>query len=417
MGHLSNPILLRLGITRSWESRGVVNLKYNIIEDITKVLQDVMLQSFRKSEMLRRAAFVFSHSIIRLSKTNPISITIFTHDPFVEIAIKRYRKRWRRLFRRKKKFFHRRRYMVRNRGRFRFLRFRLKRNRKNRNRRIQAGVRLNIQKYFSRRFPIGTLRRRRRRRTRLKIFLLSSRRKRRRYRVARKRRNSLLLIGNYFARRLMFRVIRKRFVIRNITAADSSNNRQRFVQQYGRKNFNWLKRLSISQQKRKQFFAIYNRMASRGAALLRRFLFHKLRGPFFRYLSQRVIRRLKFRGLRKQGLTNFKVSFSIMSSANLTTRAFAYFAWRRLIARNTLNQTIFPVLKGISSNFLGFQVLCVGRFTRRQRASVKKYTNRGKVPKNTFSVSMDYAFMDYPLKFGASSLKFWLTKFKTPVVG
>lgn len=59
--------------------------------------------------------------------------------------------------------------------------------------------------------------------------------------------------------------------------------------------------------------------------------------------------------------------------------------------------------------FKGFKVHCVGRFSRRQRAS-SYWFSKGKVPLNTISAKIDYGFFTIPVRNSAISVKVWLNK-------
>jgi ribosomal protein S3 len=62
-----------------------------------------------------------------------------------------------------------------------------------------------------------------------------------------------------------------------------------------------------------------------------------------------------------------------------------------------------------SNNLKGYKMHLTGRFTRKQRASYYWFS-RGKVPLNTISAFVDFAFFTIPLTNSAITVKVWLYK-------
>lgn len=58
-------------------------------------------------------------------------------------------------------------------------------------------------------------------------------------------------------------------------------------------------------------------------------------------------------------------------------------------------------------DYRGFKIQCVGRFSRRQRAS-SYWFSLGKVPLNTLSSIIDYGFYSMPIRNSAISVKVWI---------
>jgi len=68
----------------------------------------------------------------------------------------------------------------------------------------------------------------------------------------------------------------------------------------------------------------------------------------------------------------------------------------------------FYETKGVRSGMNGVKLVCSGRFSRQQRAQRLILTS-GKVPSNTISAKIDYAVSTSRLKYGASTIKMWLS--------
>ena len=60
-------------------------------------------------------------------------------------------------------------------------------------------------------------------------------------------------------------------------------------------------------------------------------------------------------------------------------------------------------------DYRGFKIQCLGRFSRRQRAS-SYWFSLGKVPLNTFSNLIDYGFYTLPIRNSAISVKVWISQ-------
>lgn len=59
------------------------------------------------------------------------------------------------------------------------------------------------------------------------------------------------------------------------------------------------------------------------------------------------------------------------------------------------------------TSYRGFKIQCLGRFSRKQRAS-SYWFSMGKVPLNTFSKIIDYGFYSLPVRNSAISVKVWI---------
>lgn len=76
----------------------------------------------------------------------------------------------------------------------------------------------------------------------------------------------------------------------------------------------------------------------------------------------------------------------------------------------TINQTVWPFLKKVkkTSRFIrGFFLVGSGRFTKKQRADIKKY-KYGKVRLGSYNYRLNHAFSTITTKYGICGLKFWI---------
>lgn len=76
----------------------------------------------------------------------------------------------------------------------------------------------------------------------------------------------------------------------------------------------------------------------------------------------------------------------------------------------TINQTVWPFLKKVkkTSRFIrGFFLVGRGRFTKKQRADIKKY-KYGKVRLGSYNYRLNHAFSTITTKYGTCGLKFWV---------
>lgn len=60
-------------------------------------------------------------------------------------------------------------------------------------------------------------------------------------------------------------------------------------------------------------------------------------------------------------------------------------------------------------HLIGFKLHCLGRFSRKQRAS-SIWFKESKVPLNTLSAEIDYSYFNVPLKNSSATVKIWLYK-------
>jgi ribosomal protein S3 len=83
-----------------------------------------------------------------------------------------------------------------------------------------------------------------------------------------------------------------------------------------------------------------------------------------------------------------------------------------LFAYLNINKRKVRLGRSVTPRYLiGFKFHCLGRFTRRQRAS-SKWVDAYKMPLNTLSAFIDYGFFTIPLRNSAIAVKVWLYKDK-----
>ena len=131
-------------------------------------------------------------------------------------------------------------------------------------------------------------------------------------------------------------------------------------------------------------------------------LFHRLNNNFINLsaaLSQEFI---TFRHLRK--LTFVPISKEWIS-ANLI---FRYIATQLRYHRN-LNFIVKLLINKFQRSFIvrGLKIFCTGRFTRKERA-MYSWVRHGKVPLNTYSIPLEYFSGHYKSRYGVGGMKIWL---------
>ena len=136
----------------------------------------------------------------------------------------------------------------------------------------------------------------------------------------------------------------------------------------------------------------------------------------FNKLYQRKRRRL-YRALERMFKRKIRKAFSFIRLSiriiplykELLNAAFyAKFLMMKFMYRRHVVQIVKPIMKRLLNAFSGYRIDCSGRFTRRQRASFYKFS-KGSVPFNTFNAQVQYHQVSFPLKYGACSMKVWLS--------
>jgi len=97
---------------------------------------------------------------------------------------------------------------------------------------------------------------------------------------------------------------------------------------------------------------------------------------------------------------------------NITSDVIATYMSLKLQQKYSLNWVLRPILKDLSNKikkriFLGFKIVCSGRFTRKQIATYS-WTKKGSLRLNNFSNLVKYSESSVRLKYGLCGIKVWL---------
>lgn len=118
--------------------------------------------------------------------------------------------------------------------------------------------------------------------------------------------------------------------------------------------------------------------------------------------------------LKKLNITNHFYYFNIYSLnfLNITTEIISSYIALKLQSRNSLDWILQPILKDLSKKikqgvFLGYKIVCSGRFTRKQIATYI-WMKKGAVPLNSLSNIIKYSESKVRLKYGLCGIKVWL---------
>ncbi len=118
--------------------------------------------------------------------------------------------------------------------------------------------------------------------------------------------------------------------------------------------------------------------------------------------------------LSKLIFNNEKYYFNIynLNFLSVTTEIISTYIAARLQQRYTLNWVLRPVLKDLAKKmkkniFLGYKIVCSGRFTRKQIATYM-WMKKGSLQFNTFTNLIRYSESSVKLKYGLCGIKVWL---------
>jgi hypothetical protein len=129
--------------------------------------------------------------------------------------------------------------------------------------------------------------------------------------------------------------------------------------------------------------------------LMRHFMYYTFRNPwinpFTHRIKQNVAHSFKFPNC-------LDIKIQPFSNSTITAKTIGIYAVRKLNAKNSLNSIFKPIMRYISLLFAGFRVICRGRFTRNQRATLSIF-NFGTTKLSTFSSDIDYYQADTALKY------------------
>jgi len=84
MGYLSNPVGMRCGYNRAWSIKGLPPSP--LFNEISLALVEFTRRKFWKKRF-QKAGVLFSHSLVRLSPINQISLDVFLYDSQLEIFL------------------------------------------------------------------------------------------------------------------------------------------------------------------------------------------------------------------------------------------------------------------------------------------------------------------------------------------
>lgn len=118
--------------------------------------------------------------------------------------------------------------------------------------------------------------------------------------------------------------------------------------------------------------------------------------------------------LKKLALNSDNYHFNVYSLdfLNVTSDVIATYISLKLQQKYSLNWVLRPILKDLSTKikkriFLGFKIVCSGRFTRKQIATYS-WTKKGSLRLNNFSNLVKYSESSVRLKYGLCGIKVWL---------
>lgn len=179
------------------------------------------------------------------------------------------------------------------------------------------------------------------------------------------------------------------------------------VFEFDRKTRIWLRRLN----KKKVYKPSTWKVIRARLYLRRRRVKRSLsRSIFRRFYAMRI---MEF-GVRLHDFIKFTIGpnyiwrLGIFPEGGMTANTIARYIIASLRNRFTMAGTVYRMIKGIKRNHFarGIMVHCSGRFSRRQRATFKKFKS-GILRISSFSKNTDYGTAYYSQKFGACGVKVW----------
>jgi len=147
-------------------------------------------------------------------------------------------------------------------------------------------------------------------------------------------------------------------------------------------------------------------MVRRLESFIRASIWHHFRLPIWRAMCKRI-EDLFAIGMRR--LKSLSINIALVRNKTLTARTIGIYAVRKLIAQNRVGAIFKPLVRYMAHLFSGLKVVCKGRFTRRQRASLMMFS-KGSIKLSTFTSDIDYAYVHIPLKFGVGCIKIWVNR-------
>jgi hypothetical protein len=150
----------------------------------------------------------------------------------------------------------------------------------------------------------------------------------------------------------------------------------------------------ISQKKNNNFF--FNQFFFKYISLWKIFNFQKKLLYFFFFYRLNIHLKYFFK-------------FYQIYSGNFNSSLIANYIVTKLSQKFQLFQIINPLLNNLLKfgSFIGFKILCAGRFARKQIATYT-WQKKGKVSLNTFKNFIDYSFYTVRLKNSLCGIKVWI---------
>lgn len=172
---------------------------------------------------------------------------------------------------------------------------------------------------------------------------------------------------------------------------------------YNKKSYHYRKLYS----KKSRFFII-NKIYKKIYNYILKFLINLM---FWKLMNFINIRFLNFIPSSNVNLFYFNIySLHVM---NISAEAITSHISLRLQKKFSLNWILYPILKDLNNkvkykNFLGYKLVCSGRFTRKQIATYTWYKN-GSLNFNTINNLIRYSEVRVRLKFGLCGIKLWIS--------
>lgn len=110
--------------------------------------------------------------------------------------------------------------------------------------------------------------------------------------------------------------------------------------------------------------------------------------------------------------TSFELNIYSLDSLNISAEAITSYLSLKLQKRYSLNWVLKPILKDLSTkikrrDFVGYKIVCSGRFTRKQIATYM-WMKDGSLRLNTISNLIKYSEARVRLKYGLCGIKIWI---------
>ena len=163
--------------------------------------------------------------------------------------------------------------------------------------------------------------------------------------------------------------------------------------------------------KRWLWLLVFNKVIKRFYIYIYGFFKHTLYHKLFRFFASKSLIDSNISPKNNRNIISLNdINVYPLSARTLSLAlVLKYINWK-LKRRFTLNQTVWPFLKDLKkkSRFVrGFYFKGCGRFTKKQRADIKKY-KYGKVAFSTYYTRLNYAFLAITTRYGMCGLKLWV---------